>query len=103
MKSPTHGKKSKISKTNYHEVTMGYQRTEKQRQLKADLIHRWKPWEKSTGPKTKEGKEKVSKNAYKGGTRPLLRKLAKALKKQSRYIENHNKPRDSSLVMNISK
>lgn len=30
-------------------------------------IQEWKPWEKSTGAKTPEGKAKVSQNAYKGG------------------------------------
>jgi hypothetical protein len=28
-------------------------------------IHTWKPWEYSTGPRTPEGKAKVSKNAIK--------------------------------------
>jgi len=32
----------------------------------AELIRTWRPWEKSTGPKTKAGKAKVSRNAYKG-------------------------------------
>lgn len=39
-----------------------------------------KPWEQSTGPKTIAGKATVSVNAYKGGTRSLLRQLAKLLK-----------------------
>jgi hypothetical protein len=46
------------------------------------LIQRWKPWERSTGPKTPEGKARVSRNAYKGGTRPLLRELARLLREQ---------------------
>jgi len=33
----------------------------------AAAIHHWKPWEKSTGPKSPEGKQKASRNAYKGG------------------------------------
>lgn len=41
--------------------------------LQATAIQRWKPWEKSTGPKTPEGKAVVSRNAFKGGKRPLLR------------------------------
>lgn len=32
-------------------------------------IHRWKPWNKSTGPKTVAGKQKVSRNNLKHGNR----------------------------------
>jgi hypothetical protein len=32
-------------------------------------IYRWRPWEKSTGPKTAQGKGVVSHNAWKGGHR----------------------------------
>ena len=42
-----------------------------------ELIHNWKAWERSTGPRTTEGKARVSRNAYKGGARPLLRELAR--------------------------
>ncbi|MDQ3562936.1 MAG: hypothetical protein M3436_01940 [Pseudomonadota bacterium] len=44
---------------------------------------RWKPWEKSTGPKSEEGKAKVSQNGFKGGHRPMLRELARALLEQA--------------------
>ena len=59
---------------------MSYVRTPEHRRLRAALIRKWRPWEKSTGPKTPEGKAKVSRNAYKGGTRALLRALAQLLK-----------------------
>ena len=39
-------------------------------------IHKWKPWEKSSGPKTSEGKIKSSKNSFKHG----LSKLEKEFK-----------------------
>ena len=45
-----------------------------------ELIRHWKPWERSTGPKTIEGKARVSRNAYKGGARALLRELARMLR-----------------------
>ena len=32
-------------------------------------IHQWKPWEKSTGPKSDAGKAAVSKNGWKHGRR----------------------------------
>lgn len=59
---------------------MSYVRTPEHRRLRAELIRKWRPWEKSTGPKTLGGKAKVSRNAYNGGTRQLLRELAKLLR-----------------------
>ena len=59
---------------------MSYYRTPEHRKLRAELIRRWKPWEKSTGPKSPEGKAKVARNGYKGGTRTVLRGLARMLK-----------------------
>ena len=35
----------------------------------SERIREWKPWEKSTGPKTELGKAKTSKNAFKHGMR----------------------------------
>jgi hypothetical protein len=52
----------------------------------AKLIQQWRPWERSTGPKTKTGKEKISQNAYKGSTRKQLRELAAALREQRRWL-----------------
>ena len=37
------------------------------RKRQAELIQRWRPWEKSTGPKTEAGKQRVSQNALKSG------------------------------------
>jgi hypothetical protein len=62
--------------------------TLKRRARQAKLIHRWKPWERSTGPKTPAGKAIVSRNANKGGTRPLLRELARLLREQQRGRKN---------------
>ena len=36
------------------------------RARQAAAIQRWRPWEKSTGPRTVEGKAKSSRNAYAG-------------------------------------
>ena len=46
------------------------------------MIQTWLPWNKSTGPRTVQGKAKASQNAFKGGIRPQLRKIARALRKQ---------------------
>jgi len=54
--------------------------TPERRARQAALIRRWKPWARSTGPRTREGKARTSRNAYKGGTRALLRELARLLR-----------------------
>jgi len=43
--------------------------TEESRQRQSEGIQRWKPWESSTGPKTREGKAKASQNTFKHGMR----------------------------------
>ncbi len=43
--------------------------TLEQRSRQAELIHRWRPWEKSSGPKTASGKAKSSQNAFRHGGR----------------------------------
>ena len=53
--------------------------TLERRQRQAELIRSWRPWAKSTGPRSLEGKERVSRNAWKGGHRAELRELTKAL------------------------
>jgi hypothetical protein len=50
------------------------------------MIHLWNPWEKSTGPKTVAGKQRVSQNAFKGGVRPMMRQLAMTLRDQERGV-----------------
>lgn len=38
--------------------------TAEERRHQARLINTWKPWMRSSGPKTLDGKHKSSKNAY---------------------------------------
>ena len=66
---------------------MSYYRTTEHRALRAELIRRWKPWEKSTGPKSPEGKAKSARRGYKGGTREELRQLARLLKEQAEELK----------------
>ena len=61
--------------------------TPERRARQAELIKNWRPWEGSTGPKSTEGKAVVSRNAWKGGTRPLLRSLARALASQREFLD----------------
>jgi len=65
---------------------MSYLRTAEHRALRAQLNRQWKPWEHSTGPKTQEGKEKVSQNAYKGGWRQQFKELRALLKEQDKAL-----------------
>ena len=54
--------------------------------LRAELIRKWSPWNKSTEPSTSRGKAKVSKNAFKGGWREQLRELRRALREHEQAL-----------------
>jgi hypothetical protein len=56
-------------------------------------IRQWRPWEYSTGPKSEEGKARVSRNGYKGGTRVKLRELALLLRLQAESLKRHRQGR----------
>ena len=65
---------------------MSYVRTMEHRAIRSEMIHQWKPWRKSTGAKTEEGKRKSAMNAYKGGLRPKQRELNKQLNEQMKAM-----------------
>ena len=54
--------------------------TPERRAKQSAAIRLWRPWERSTGPRTEAGKARVARNAYKGGTRPMLRLIARLLR-----------------------
>lgn len=56
--------------------------TPQRRAQQSAAIRKWKPWEQSTGPKSPEGKAKVSRNGYKGGWSEQLRELSRLLREQ---------------------
>ena len=60
--------------------------TQERRTRQAQAIRRWKPWTRSTGPRSPEGKARTARNGYKGGVRPMLRELARALRDQRREL-----------------
>ncbi len=62
--------------------------TLEQRARQAQKIRQWKPWERSSGPKTVEGKVRSARNAFKGGERPLLRQLARQIKEHDRLLRD---------------
>lgn len=66
---------------------MSYYRTPEHRAMRAELIRRWKPWEKSTGPKSPEGKARSAMRGFKGGTREMLRELARILREQTAALK----------------
>lgn len=66
---------------------MSYLRTPEHRKAQSERIRAWSPWKQSTGPRTAEGKAAASRNAWKGGSRLLLRKLASALALQRRALQ----------------
>ena len=66
--------------------------TPEERQRHRELIQRWKPWTKSTGAKTPEGKKRSRQNAYKTGksleveVMELIKYLKKLLREQKDLI-----------------
>ena len=63
--------------------------TPERRKRQAELIRTWKPWLKSTGAKTIEGKAKASQNAHKHGMRGQAWKdLTRALRNQQGWLKN---------------
>jgi hypothetical protein len=55
--------------------------TPERRAAQAAAIHRWRPWQSSTGPRSAAGKARVSRNGYQGGHRPRTRELARVLRR----------------------
>ena len=60
--------------------------TRAQRAKQSALIQNWKPWKKA-GVRTPEGKAISSMNAYRGGTRPMLREMAAILREQKEDLK----------------
>ncbi|WP_157270919.1 hypothetical protein [Azohydromonas aeria] len=58
--------------------------TPERRAKQAEAIRAWRPWEKSTGPTTLEGKATASRNAFKGGHRAELRELVRLVNEHVR-------------------
>jgi hypothetical protein len=61
--------------------------TPERRARQAELIRSWRPWERSTGPRSAIGKALVARNPWKGGIRALLRKLSCELRKQHEALD----------------
>ena len=61
--------------------------TPERRVKQSAAIHRWKPWQQSTGAKTPEGKSIVSQNAFKGGMKVQLKEFRQILREQKELLE----------------
>ena len=59
--------------------------TAKQKKQQAEAIHRWRPWDHSTGPRTAEGKAVSAQNALKHGVR------SKVVKDYQRVVRENRK------------
>ena len=51
--------------------------TAERRAKQSEMIHKWQPWDQSTGPRTDAGKAKVARNADKGGVWREMREIRK--------------------------
>jgi hypothetical protein len=58
--------------------------TGERRAFQAIAIRNWRPWERSTGPRSVAGKARASRNAWKGGQRQQWRALCKLLNRELR-------------------
>ena len=47
--------------------------TPERRARQAQLIHKWRPWQQSIGPRSASGKSMVARNAWQGGQRAWFR------------------------------
>ena len=68
--------------------------TQAQRERQAKLIHRWKPWEKSTSARTPEGKAISSKNAYRYALREVYREMTRVNREMLNYLNGWSPPPD---------
>jgi hypothetical protein len=80
-------KNLKMRQTNYWRRRYMSHWTPERRARQAALIRQWRPWERSSGPRTTVGKTASSRNAYRGGIRPMLRELSRMPRDQREAIE----------------
>jgi hypothetical protein len=57
--------------------------------MQSQVTKKHQIWLSSTGAKTAEGKAKSSRNAYKGGIRPMMLQVARVLREQQKVIISH--------------
>src|SRR5690606_35932546 len=82
-RSPRARATAENGQSNYWRTVMANGWTSKRRAKQARAIQKWRPWERSTGPRTAEGKKAARGNAWKGGERQTMRELARLLRAQT--------------------
>jgi hypothetical protein len=93
---PRTGKISRIEKTNYWRIKMANGWTAERRLQQSIMIRNWKPWDRSTGPKTDDGRRRSSQNAlahggYKSNLKEELKMLKNFLREaQKQLLKNSN-------------
>lgn len=60
--------------------------TPERRARQSALIRTWRPWEKSTGPRTDEGKARTARNGDKGGAWKAERELTRELRQTTNNL-----------------
>lgn len=60
--------------------------TPEQKARQSEAIHRWRPWEQSTGPTTDAGKAASSKNAFNCALREVMRELTRSNRALLAYL-----------------
>lgn len=74
------------------------------RKKQAQAIRKWKPWEKSTGPKSDAGKTRSSMNAYKhGGCDHHARLMNEGLKHHLEFLKIFNLWSENELLKDQQK
>lgn len=68
-------------------VNNGWTPERKKRQ--AELIHQWKPWERSTGATTPDGKQRAKMNAKRLTALGLYRQACKLYNAKQLYLRGH--------------
>lgn len=66
--------------------------TLERRKRQSEMIRQWRPWEKSTGPRTEKGKQASARRGYKGGFRTMLQELRQALRDQRQEMKSIKAP-----------
>lgn len=69
-----------------------YVRTAERRAGLAIAIHRWKPWTRSTGPRTPEGIERIRQLRNLGCVRPKGQALARELRALTKRLDDLRDP-----------